>query len=87
MAHLEGSEKAIAFSSGMGAIASTFWTLLNATDNLLSSKTIYGGTHSLIEKGISRFQIEVDFADFTKLDEIKKNLKPNTKVVFFRNTS
>ncbi len=83
MAHLEGSEEAIAFSSGMGAIASTFWTLLNATDHLLSSKTIYGGTHSVIEKGISRFQIEVDFADFTKLDEIKKNLKPNTKVVFF----
>lgn len=72
MAHLEGTEKAIAFSSGMGAIASTFWTLLNATDHLLSSKTIYGGTHSLIEKKYHAFKLKLILLILLNLMKLKK---------------
>ena len=44
MATLENGEAGIAFSSGMGAIATTFWTLLRPGDELIVSRTLYGCT-------------------------------------------
>ncbi|MGL5124014.1 MAG: methionine gamma-lyase [Fusobacteriaceae bacterium] len=82
IALLEKAEASVAFSSGMGAIASIFWTFLSFGDHVLADKTLYGCTYSLLNHGLVKFGIEVDFIDTSDLDEVKKKIKSNTKIVF-----
>jgi cystathionine beta-lyase/cystathionine gamma-synthase len=46
IAALEGSEDAVAFSSGMAAITATLGSLLHSGDRLLAAADLYGGTHA-----------------------------------------
>ena len=80
---LEKTEACAATSSGMGAIATTFLSLLNSGDHIISDDTLYGCTHCLLEKQLTRFGIEVTFINSAIPGEVKKNLKPNTKIVYF----
>jgi len=82
VAALEGAEACAATSSGMGAIASTIWTLVKAGDHIIADECLYGCTHSLFEHGVTKFGVEVDFIDTSIPGNIKKHLKPNTKVVY-----
>ncbi|MGL6064924.1 MAG: methionine gamma-lyase [Fusobacteriaceae bacterium] len=82
IALLERAEAAVAFSSGIGAIASVFWTFLASGDHVLADKTLYGCTYSLLNHGLSKFGIEVDFIDTSDLEEVKKKIKSNTKIVY-----
>lgn len=82
VAILENGEKALATSSGMGAISATFWTLLKSGDHVLADKTLYGCTYAYISHGLTKFGVEVDFVDMNDLEEVKTKLKNNTKVVY-----
>lgn len=82
VAILECGEKALATSSGMGAISATLWTLLKSGDHVLADKTLYGCTYAYINHGLTKFGVEVDFVDMSNLDEVKAKLKDNTKVVY-----
>ena len=44
---LEGAEAATSFSTGMAAIASTFFALLSSGDRVVTTKDTYGGTSKL----------------------------------------
>ncbi len=46
LAALEGAEDAVAFASGLGAIAGALSSLLASGDRLLASRDLYGGTHA-----------------------------------------
>lgn len=83
LASLEGGEAALATSSGMGAITSALWTLLQAGDAILADQTLYGCTYGYFAHGLARLGIEVRFADFTDLAAVELALTPNTKVLFF----
>lgn len=50
LARLEDSEAAIVTSSGMSAISSTILQICNTGDEVISSRTIYGGTYALFKK-------------------------------------
>ena len=82
VAILENGEKALATSSGMGAISATLWTLLKAGDHVLADKTLYGCTYAYISHGLTKFGVEVDFVDMSDLEEVKIKLKDNTKVIY-----
>lgn len=82
LAALENAEAAVAFSSGMGAIASVFWTICKAGAHIIADGTTYGCTHALLEHGMTRYGVEVDFVNTSNLDEIKAALKPNTVMVY-----
>ncbi len=83
LASLEGAEAALALSSGMGAITTAFWTLLKAGDHVLADDTLYGCTFAFLNHGISRYGVDVTFTDFSDMKNIEKNLRPNTKAVYF----
>ena len=51
---LEGTEGAIAASSGMAAIFLICHHLLNPGDNVVSSNLVYGGTFGLFEAGLKK---------------------------------
>lgn len=82
IAMLEGGEAAAAMSSGMGAISSALWTLLKAGDHVVASKTLYGFTFALLNHGLTRYGVEVDFVDVTDPENVRKAMKENTKVVY-----
>ncbi len=60
----EGSESAITFSSGMGAISTVMLAYLRPGDVILQSVPLYGGTETLIRSFLPEFNIETaDFSD------------------------
>ncbi|NMY06215.1 methionine gamma-lyase [Pseudomonas sp. WS 5059] len=82
MATLEGGEAAVAFSSGMGAIAATFWTLLRPGDEVIVSQTLYGCTFSLLHHGIGQFGVKVRHVDLSDLDALRAALSPATRMIY-----
>ncbi|WP_339426549.1 methionine gamma-lyase [Pseudomonas proteolytica] len=82
MATLEGGEAAVAFSSGMGAIAATFWTLLRPGDEVIVSQTLYGCTFALLHHGIGEFGIKVRHVDLSDLDALRAALSPATRMIY-----
>ncbi len=83
VAALENAEAGLVLGSGMGAINTCLWTLLQSGDHLLADETLYGATFSFLSKGLCRYGVEVTFTDFSDLANIKANLRPNTKGVYF----
>ncbi|MEI6454682.1 MAG: aminotransferase class I/II-fold pyridoxal phosphate-dependent enzyme [bacterium] len=82
LAALEGTESAWVTSSGMAAITSTIFQLVNSGDHIVCSLTTYGGTFAFLYNYIKKFNIGVTFTDITKLDEVKKAILPNTKIIY-----
>ena len=82
VAALEEGEEAVATSSGIGAIASTLWTVLKAGDHVITDTTLYGCTFALMNHGLTKFGIEVTFLDTSNPEEVKKAMKPSTRVVY-----
>ena len=82
IAALEGGEACVATASGMGAISSCLWSIAGAGKHILSDATLYGCTYALLNHGMSRYGVEVDFIDTTDLKAVKAHLKPNTAAVY-----
>ena len=83
MAALESGEAAVAFSSGMGAIAATFWTLLRPADEIIVSRTLYGCTFALLHHGIGEFGIKVLHVDMSNLVDVEAAITPATRMIYF----
>ena len=56
-------------------------------DHVIFCQDIYGGTHRITSKHFTQFGIEVTFVDATNLEEIEKNIKPNTKGIYLETPS
>jgi methionine-gamma-lyase len=87
MAALEKAEAALAVASGMTAIAASFWTICGNGDHIVASDTLYGCTHALLSHSMPKFGIAVTFVDASNLENIRKAIRPNTKVVFIETPS
>ena len=87
LASLEGGEAAVATSSGMSAILSTFMGLLSAGDHIVSSRSIFGTTRVLFDKYLSKFGLETDYVSLTDLASWQQAIKPNTKALFLETPS
>lgn len=82
MADLEGGETAIAVASGMAAVSGVILALLKAGDHLIASDTLYGCTHSLFHEMLPKWNIEVTFVDMKDIENLKKAIQPNTRVIY-----
>ena len=80
---LEGAEAGVGTSSGMSAVFASFMTFLKQGDHLLSCNAIFGSTHSIITKYLSRYGIESSYVptDAT-IAEWKGAIRPNTKMIY-----
>ena len=79
---LEGGIGAITTASGQAALVLAITTILEKGSHLIASKSLYGGSHNLLEYTLPRFGIETTFVDLRKTNDIKKNIKKNTKLIF-----
>ncbi len=79
---LEGAEAGYAFATGMSAIFSTFATLLDAGDHIVSSRSVFGSTHSLFMNILPKWQISTSYFKVDEVDEIEALIQPNTKILY-----
>ena len=79
---LEGAEDGYAFATGMAAIFSTFGALLNAGDHIVSSRSVFGSTHSLFTKFFPKWNIETSYFKVNEADKIESLIQPNTKILY-----
>ena len=82
IAALEGGEACVATASGMGAISSALWTIAGAGKHIIADGTLYGCTFALLNHGMSRYGVEVDFIDTADIEAVKSHLKENTCAVY-----
>lgn len=82
MAALEGGRAAVAVSSGMAASAVTLLTLAEHGDHIVAARSLYGGTHSLLDDNFRRMGIESTLVDADDPDAFAAAIRPNTKAVY-----
>jgi len=82
LAALEGSEAALATSSGMAAIMLMCFSLLKAGDHVVYSQSLFGSTIKLIGSEFARFGVESTSVPQTDLAAWKKAVRPNTRLLF-----
>ena len=81
VAALEGARHGFAFSSGMGA-EHTILTLMSAGDHVICGENVYGGTHRLMDKILTRLGITFSFVDTRTTDAVEAAITPKTKMLF-----
>ena len=83
MVALEGAEAGYATASGMSAVFGSFMALLKSGDHLLSCRALFGSTHNIITKYLSKYGIEYNYVDASaNIDIWKKSIRPNTKMIY-----
>ncbi len=82
LSSLEGSEDCVVMASGMGAIASVFWSLLSAGDEILVSPVLYGCTHTLLYENLSRFGITIRSFPLEPCPDLKNLVSEKTRLVY-----
>jgi len=82
VAILENGYDGISASSGMGAISTIYMALLSNGAHLVSHNAIYGPARGIIENIFPKFGVESTYIDASKLENIEKAIKPNTKMVY-----
>lgn len=87
VADLEKGFGAIATSSGMGAVSTVYMALLSSGDHIVSSDAVYGPSRGLMEDHFSRFGVESTYVDTSNIENIKKAIKKNTKVLYIESPS
>ncbi len=83
IAFLEGTEAGLALSSGIGAITSAMWTLLEPGDEIIVDKTLYGCTFAYLNHGLAKFGITVTHVDLTKSEDLEQAISKKTRMVYF----
>ncbi|MCD6192941.1 MAG: aminotransferase class I/II-fold pyridoxal phosphate-dependent enzyme [Candidatus Aminicenantes bacterium] len=82
VASLENGYGGIATSSGMSAISTVLFGLLEKGSHLISTASVYGATRVMVENILSRFDVVADFTDTSKIDNIRRLIRSETKLLF-----
>jgi O-succinylhomoserine sulfhydrylase len=79
---LEGAEDGLTYASGMGAIFGTFAALLKGGDHIISARSIFGSTHSLLTNYFPKWEIHTSYFNVQDLDTLEELIQPNTRCIF-----
>ncbi|AVR45485.1 O-succinylhomoserine sulfhydrylase [Christiangramia fulva] len=82
IAKMEGAESGYAFATGMSAVFSTLATLLDSGDHIISARSVFGSTHSLLTKYFPKWNISHSYFKVDEVDKIESLIKPQTKIIF-----
>lgn len=82
LAAIEGGIAALCLASGMAAITYAIQTVAEAGDNIIATKTLYGGTFNLFSHSLPKQGVEVRFIDADAPEQIAQYADARTKLVF-----
>lgn len=83
IANLEGGEAGLCTASGMGAITATMWSFLQAGDEVIIDKTLYGCTFAFMTHGLPRFGVTVRLVDMSDPANLAQAISRKTRIVYF----
>lgn len=86
LASIEEARYGLAFASGLAAV-NTVLNLLKSGDHVLTTQELYGGSYRIFTKLYKKFGIDFSFVNTTKLDEVEKAFRPNTKLLWLETPS
>ena len=66
----------------MSAIFGVFMAFLSSGDHLLSCKSVFGSTHTIITKYLQRWKIDYSYADIKHPETWESLIRPNTKMIY-----
>ncbi len=82
IAALEGGVGAIATASGQAALHLAIVTLMGTGGHIVSSGSIYGGSHNMFTHTLPRFGITTSFVDARDPAAFAAAIRPETRLVF-----
>ena len=82
IAALEGGTAALGLASGAAAITYTIQALAKAGENIVASKTIYGGTYNLLAHTLPLYGITTEFVEPDDEAAIEAAINENTKALY-----
>ena len=80
---LENAESSIVFASGMAAISSAIFSVMEKSAHMVTSRDLYGGTYNLLYEDLQRFGMSVSFVSPTNISEIEAAITDDTKLLYF----
>jgi cystathionine beta-lyase/cystathionine gamma-synthase len=86
IAELEGAEDALAFASGMGAIASTVLALCSTGDHIVTQRQLYAGTTAFLQGPCARLGIETTFVDVATPGAFTDAIRPGRTMMVLAET-
>lgn len=87
IADLENGFGGIATASGMGAVTTIYMALLDKDSHFLSTASVYGPSRGVMENYFGKLGIQSSFVDTSDIENVKKAIRPNTKVLFLETPS
>lgn len=87
LSRLEDSESAQVTASGMGAISSVILDICSTGDEIISGRTIYGGTYAFFKNFLPKFGIKVKFLDLKNIKSIEDSITEKTKIIYAESVS
>jgi O-acetylhomoserine (thiol)-lyase len=85
VASLEGGRAALAAASGHAAQFLIFFTLMEAGDEFIASRNLYGGSLTQFGLSFKKLGWKCHFVDPTEPENFRKALTPRTKAIFVEN--
>ena len=82
MASLEGGIGAVATASGQAAQLIAILTLCQKGDEVVASRTLYGGTYTQFDVTLRRMGIDVTFVDFSDRGKIEAAITERTQLIY-----
>lgn len=79
---MEGAEAGFATASGMSAIFSTFVALCSQGDHIVCCRSVFGSTHTVLEKILPRFGISHSYVDVKDTENWGSTITKNTRLVY-----
>jgi methionine-gamma-lyase len=87
LALMEGTEYSQVAGSGMGAISCALLQICGCGDEIVSSRTIYGGSYALMKNFFPKLGINTHFVDIVDLDKVRSKINEKTKVLYCESIS
>ncbi|MCY9667746.1 aminotransferase class I/II-fold pyridoxal phosphate-dependent enzyme [Paenibacillus alginolyticus] len=82
LAQLEQGERAKCFASGMAAISSAIMSIVKQGDHVICTHQAYGPTREFLGVYLQKFGVETTFVDGSSLENWKRAVRPNTKLLY-----
>ncbi len=79
---LEGGPAALSFASGMAAISTILFTLLNTGDHIIAPQSLYANTNVFLDKMLKPRGIDVTYVDAVNPANYAVAIKKETRVLF-----
>ena len=82
LARLEDTESAQVTASGMAAISCTVLDICSSGDEIITGRTVYGGTYAFFKNFLPKLGINVKFVDLKNIDAVKAAVTDKTKIIY-----